>query len=265
VLKRLLQNMRKIKIDCFSILVWLAMSSLQNKWDPIEKFESVVVDREEDVYQVTEELYRLHNKRKQLKGQSTDLSYRLTIPFAPHMFGSGKSTFCVGYLELVRRFGETSLASFASDPSMGSFLDKLKSSAFLYVDMRGLEPTDPKERNLKWAVYYLMIKTACLQVGTPVMQKRQAYETVEMESSNLIALLRDKLNIPADQYLLVAFDEVGILDESYGDFDFKKNDEGRVRPYNDFFGIVRQLCLEDNLFVIVVGKSKGLSIKNSVA
>ncbi|GJQ10444.1 hypothetical protein GpartN1_g2235.t1 [Galdieria partita] len=34
---------------------------------------------------------------------------------------------------------------------------------------------------------------------------------------------------------------------------------------NDLFRILWEFCLEDNLFVIVVGKSKGLRIKNSVA
>ncbi|GJQ11288.1 hypothetical protein GpartN1_g3079.t1 [Galdieria partita] len=236
-----------------------------DKWVPRDTFEPVVVGREEDAYLVTEELYELHNNRKQLKGQSSSLNYRLTIPFAPHMFGSGKTTFCINYLELIRRSSETPLASFASNSSRNEFLDKLKDSAFLYVDLRELERTDPEERSLKWAIYYLIVKNACSRIGVPVMRKRQAFETVEMEPSNLVALLRDKLNIPTNQYLLAVFDEIGALDESYGEFDFRRTQNGKVFPYNDFFRILWELCLEDNLFFIVVGKSKGLRIKNSVA
>ncbi|GJD06545.1 hypothetical protein Gasu2_09550 [Galdieria sulphuraria] len=64
------------------------MASLDEKWKAVDNFESVVVDRERDVVRVTKEL----------------CDYRLTIPFAPHMFGSGKTTFCHNYLELVRRW-----------------------------------------------------------------------------------------------------------------------------------------------------------------
>ncbi|GJQ10303.1 hypothetical protein GpartN1_g2094.t1 [Galdieria partita] len=236
-----------------------------DKWVPRDTFKPVFVDREEDVYRVTEELYELQESRKQLSGRSNSSYYRLTIPFSPHMFGSGKTTFCVNYLELIRRFSETSLASFASNSSKKEFLEKLKTSTLLYVDLRDLEQTDPEERSLKWAIYYLMVKNACSRIGVPVMRKRQAFETVEMEPSNLVALLRDKLNIPTNQYLLVVFDEIGALDESYGEFDLERTQDGEVFPYNDFFGIIRQLCKRDNIFVIVVGKSTGLRIKNSVA
>ncbi|GJQ14793.1 hypothetical protein GpartN1_g6584.t1 [Galdieria partita] len=240
------------------------MRSLGERWATDNTFKPVFVDREEDVSLVTRKLYELHKNRKQLKGQSSSLNYRLTVPFAPHMFGSGKTTFCVNYLELIRRFSETSIASFASNSSKKEFLDKLKTSNLLYVDLRVLEQTDPEERSLEWAIYYLMVKNACSRIGVPVMRKRQAFETVEMEPSNLVALLRDKLNIPTNQYLLVVFDEIGALDESYGEFDFERTQDGEVFPYNDFFDIVRRLCKQDNVFFIVVGKSEGLRIKNSV-
>ncbi|GJQ09013.1 hypothetical protein GpartN1_g804.t1 [Galdieria partita] len=241
------------------------MTNLGERWVPRDTFKPGFVDREEDVYRVTEELYELQECRKQLWDPSSSSYYRLTIPFSPHMFGSGKTTFCVNYLELIRRFSETSLASFASNSSKKEFLDRLKTSTLLYVDLRDLEQTDPEERSLEWAIYYLMVKNACSRIGVPVMRKRQAFETVEMEPSNLVALLRDKLNIPTNQYLLVVFDEIGALDESYGEFDFERTQDGEVFPCNDFFGIVRRLCKQDNLFVIVVGKSEGLRIKNSVA
>ncbi|GJQ13829.1 hypothetical protein GpartN1_g5620.t1 [Galdieria partita] len=240
------------------------MTSSGEKWVTDDTFKPIVVDRESDVLFVTRNLFQLHKKRRQLRAETTDLNYRLSVPFAPHLFGSGKTTFCRSYLELVQRFRETSLSSFALDGSRKEFLDKLREAVLLYVDLTELEPTDPKEKSLKWAVYYLIIKTACLQVGIPMMRKTQAYETVEMEALNLVTLLRDILNMRTDQFLLVAFDEVGVLDTRGQYFDLEVND-GRVRPYNDFFGILWELCLEDNVFFIVVGKSKGLSIKNYVA
>ncbi|GJD05606.1 hypothetical protein Gasu2_00660 [Galdieria sulphuraria] len=226
------------------------MASLDEKWEAVDNFKSVVVDRERDVVRVTKELYDLHINREQLRGVTSSCNYRLTIPFAPHLFGSGKTTFARTYLELVQRFGETSLSTFASDPLKRTFLEKLKRASLLYADLKELKPTDPKERNLEWAVYYLLIKAACSQVGAEIFRKKEAFEMVDMEPSNLVPLLRDILRIPSDQYLLLAFDE---------------NDKGVIRPYNDFFGIISQLCKEPDLFFIVVGKSKGLSIKNDVS
>ncbi|GJQ15347.1 hypothetical protein GpartN1_g7138.t1 [Galdieria partita] len=239
--------------------------SLGEKWGVGSLVQFAVVDREEDVYRVTEQLYHLESNRYELRAETSSPFYRATVPFAPHLFGSGKTTFCLSYLELVQRFRETSLSSFASDPSRKEFLDKLREAVLLYVDLTELKPTEPKEKSLEWAVYYLIIKTACFQVGIPLMRKTQAYETVEMEALNLVTLLRDILNLRTDQFLLVAFDEVGVLDESYDEFHLKRTPDGRVRPYNDFFGIVRGLCKQDNVFFIVVGKSKGLSIKNYTA
>ncbi|EME25766.1 archaeal ATPase [Galdieria sulphuraria] len=212
------------------------MASLDEKWKAVDNFESIVVDRERDVVRVTKELYDLHKGRKQLRGVTSSCNYRLTIPFAPHIFGSGKTTFARTYLELVQRFGETSLSKFASDPSRRTFLEKLKRASialcgFEEVGAHRTERTKPK-------------------VGKP---------------DNLVQKIREILNIPSDQYLLLAFDEVGVLDTKGTLFELEKNDKGVVRPYNDFFGIISQLCKEPDLFFIVVGKSKGLSIKNDVA
>ncbi|GJQ15738.1 hypothetical protein GpartN1_g7529.t1 [Galdieria partita] len=236
-----------------------------DKWVPRDTFEPVVVGREEDAYRVTEELYELHNNRKQLKGQSSSTYYRLTIPFAPHMFGSGKTTFCINYLELIRRLSETSLSSFASDSSKKEFLDRLKDSAFLYVDLRELERTDPEERSLKWALFYLLYQSACRRSGFEEPDPNECFEVLKLRTDMLIEKIREVLNMRTDQFLLVVFDEVGALDESYDEFDFERTQDGEVFPYNDFFEIVRELCNENNLFVIVVGKSEGLRIKNSVA
>ncbi|GJD06635.1 hypothetical protein Gasu2_10400 [Galdieria sulphuraria] len=241
------------------------MASLDEKWEAVDNFKSVVVDRERDVVRVTKELYDLHSNREQLRGVTSSCNYRLTIPFAPHHFGSGKTTFARTYLELVQRFGETSLSTFASDPLKRTFLEKLKRASLLYADLKELKPTDPKERNLEWAVYYLLIKAACLQSGLPQPDPDECFKELKLRSDALVQKIRSILNIPSDQYLLVAFDEVGVLDESLDEFHFKRTHDGRVRPYNDFFGIISQLCKEPDLFFIVVGKSKGLSIKNYVS
>eukprot|EP00871_Galdieria_phlegrea_P004845 jgi/Galph1/5361/GphlegSOOS_G4100.1 len=231
-----------------------------------ERYEIAVVDREKDVSVVTETFYNLECNRASLRGLRKGKSYKVTIPFAAHLFGSGKSTFVEEYLSLVRQFGDRSLRNSSSDPSKISFLENLKNAAFLYVTLKELEPTYPVEekRNFKWAVYYLLIKTACLQVGASLISKRGAYEAIEMESSNLVPLLRTIMQIPTEKYLLIAFDEVGALEDATEEFDFKKKGSD-IRPYNDFFGIIEELCKQENLFFIVVGKSKGLSIENYVS
>ncbi|GJD11499.1 hypothetical protein Gasu2_56340 [Galdieria sulphuraria] len=243
------------------------MASLDEKWEAVDNFKSVVVDRERDVVRVTKELYDLHSNREQLRGVTSSCDYRLTIPFAPHLFGSGKTTFARTYLELVQRFGETFLSTFASDPSRRTFLEKLKRASLLYVDLKELKPTVPIEffRNLKWAVYYLLYRSACNQMGLPFMKPDEAYRHIPPYPSFLIPELQKTLGIPSDQYLLIAFDEVGVFDTKATFFELEKNDKGVIRPYNDFFGIISQLCKEPDLFFIVVGKSKGLSIKNDVS
>ncbi|GJD07589.1 hypothetical protein Gasu2_19400 [Galdieria sulphuraria] len=102
-------------------------------------------------------------------------------------------------------------------------------------------------------------------MGLPFMKPDETYRHIPPYPKFLVPELRKTLDTPSDQYLLVAFDEVGVLDESLDEFHFKRTHDGRVRPYNDFFGIISQLCKEPDLFFIVVGKSKGLSIKNYVS
>ncbi|GJQ12482.1 hypothetical protein GpartN1_g4273.t1 [Galdieria partita] len=241
------------------------MTSSGEKWVTDNTFKPIVVDRENDVLFVTRNLFQLHDNRRELKVETTGLNYRLAVPFAPHLFGSGKTTFCRSYLELVQRFRETSLSSFASDPSRKEFLDKLREAVLLYVDMTELKPTDPKEKSLEWALYYLMVEAAYLSVGEEPKDEEDVYKECRTHSYKLVKKIRTILNMRSDQFLLVAFDEVGVLDTRGQYFDLEVNDEGRVRPYNDFFGIVRGLCKQDNVFFIVVGKSKGLSIKNYTA
>ncbi|EME26134.1 archaeal ATPase [Galdieria sulphuraria] len=207
------------------------MASLDDKWEAVDNFESVVVDRERDVFRVTEELYDLHSGREQLRGVTSSCDYRLTIPFAPHLFGSGKTTFARTYLELVQRFGETFLSTFASDPSRRTFFLELLKRGFIAL--------------------FCFDLAACLQSGLPQPDPDECFKELKLRSDALVQKIRSILNIPSDQYLFVAFDE--------------ENDDGVVRPYNDFFGIISQLCEEPDLFFIVVGKSKGLSIKNYVS
>ncbi|GJD08150.1 hypothetical protein Gasu2_24580 [Galdieria sulphuraria] len=187
------------------------MASLDEKWKAVDNFESIVVDRERDVFRVTEELYDLHKGRKQLRGVTSSCNYRLTIPFAPHLFGSGKTTFARTYLELVQRL-------------------------------------------------------LFLQSGLPQPDPDECFKELKLRTDALVQKIRSILNIPSDQYLLLAFDEVGVFDTKEPFFELEKNDKGVVRPYNDFIGIISQLCEEPDLFFfIVIGKSKGLSIKNDVA
>ncbi|GJQ15889.1 hypothetical protein GpartN1_g7680.t1 [Galdieria partita] len=238
------------------------MSSVFQRRD---MYDSVVVDREQDVVLTTGQLYGLQVRRE------VDRSFKPVIPFAPHLFGSGKTRFVKSYLELLKSMGERALigpeniSDYEKDRRR-SFLDKLHEAVLLYVDMRHLEPTDPKEKSLKWAVHYLLFKSACLQSGfeeepSPV----ECYNVLQLRTTVLVKRIREVLNMRTDQFLLVAFDEVGVLDTRGKFFDLEVNDEGRVRPYNDFFGILWGLCLEDNVFFIVVGKSEGLSIHNYAA
>eukprot|EP00871_Galdieria_phlegrea_P005215 jgi/Galph1/5695/GphlegSOOS_G4386.1 len=160
------------------------------------------------------------------------------------MFGSGKTTFCINYLELVRNFSETVLATYHMEESKRTFLENLKNAALLYVDL---------------------IKTACLQMGLTEPDKLHCYNELQLRVGVLLDKIRSILTIPKQQFLLVTFDEVGVLENMTKEFDFKETSDGRIRPYNDFFGILRELCEQENLFFIVVGKSKGLSIQNHVS
>ncbi|GJQ15797.1 hypothetical protein GpartN1_g7588.t1 [Galdieria partita] len=233
------------------------MSSVFQRED---MYETVVVDREQDVVLTTGQLYGLQVRRE------VDRSFKPVIPFAPHLFGSGKTRFVKSYLELVKSMGERALIgpeniSDCEKDRRRSFLDKLHEAVLLYVDMRHLEPTDPKEKSLKWAVHYLLFKSACLKSGQGQPDPDEFFKVFKLRTDVLFKKIREVLNMRTDQFLLVVFDEVGVLDTRGQYFDLEVND-GRVFPYNDFFGIIRGLCKEDNVFFIVVGKSEGLYIRN---
>eukprot|EP00871_Galdieria_phlegrea_P003742 jgi/Galph1/4369/GphlegSOOS_G2953.1 len=224
-------------------------------------YDSVVVDREVDVRLVTNNFYELFFKRKQLRVETESLNYRLTLCFAPHFFGSGKTTFCRNYLSLVQKLNEEALEDSHDDLSK-SFLENLKEAAFLYLDLQKLEQVPPKDRNFKWALYYLMMRAASDSVGEEAEDPDAAFKACYTSSSRLARKLRSILNIPSSQYLVVAFDEIGALEDVADDFDFRRHPVVGIRPYNDFFGVIRELCELDNLFFLVVGKSNGLSIEN---
>eukprot|EP00871_Galdieria_phlegrea_P003486 jgi/Galph1/4138/GphlegSOOS_G2856.1 len=143
-----------------------------------------------------------------------------------------------------------------------SFLETLKEAAFLYVDLQKLEQVPPKDRNFKWALYYLMMRAASDSVGEEAEDPDAAFKACYTSSSRLARKLRSILNIPSSQYLVIAFDEIGALEAKADKYDFDIHPVVGIRPYNDFLGIIRELCELDNLFFLVVGKSNGLSIQN---
>ncbi|EME32660.1 archaeal ATPase [Galdieria sulphuraria] len=184
------------------------------------RYNPYVVNRERDVFRVTEELYDLRNSRKQLRGLTCPPSFWLSQNYVLlNLFGVG-SKVC---------------RNFPVDFCFGPFEQNLFGEA---------------EKGFV-ALY-----------GSTVYE---AYRHIPPCSKFLIPERRKTLGIPSDQYLVIAFDEVGVLDESLDEFHFKRTHDGRVRPYNDFIGIISQLCKEPDLFFIVVGKSKGLNIYNYVA
>eukprot|EP00871_Galdieria_phlegrea_P003170 jgi/Galph1/3854/GphlegSOOS_G2536.1 len=205
-----------------------------------------------------------HNRKHLSTGK--DSTYRVTIPFAPHLFGCGKSAFVKKYLKLLRHFGDRSLEYSSVDPSRKSFLENLKNAAFLYVTLEELEPMIPfeEERNFKRAVHYFLIKTAYTQMGLAEPDPDECFEELKLGSDALHKKIRTLLNIPKEQFLLISFDEVGALEGKTDRFDFDMHPVAGIRPYIEFFGIIRELCKQENLFFIVAGRSRGSSIQNHV-
>jgi len=124
--------------------------------------------------------------------------------------------------------------------------------------LRGMPPD---ERNLEWAVWYLIIEAACRKMALPVPDPEEVYEELQMLSTAFTEKIRAILGLTSDQYLVVGFDEVGVLYSVHEFFDLD-NFRGRIRPYDDFFGIVRKLCELPHFFSNIVGRSEGMSIRN---
>ncbi|EME26829.1 archaeal ATPase [Galdieria sulphuraria] len=193
---------------------------MSSEFEPETLYDVVVVHRENDVGVVTLQLFQLYTLRK------LGRPFKPVIPFGPHLFGSGKTKFVQSYLELVNNMGESALIGLdyvceSEKANRRGFLEKLKRASLLYVDLREMKPTRPIEekRNLKWAVYYLLYRSACNQMGLPFMKPDEAYRHIPPYPSFLIPELRKTFGIPSDQFLLI--------------------DSGVFGLSNGFLGIVR--------------------------
>jgi len=91
----------------------------------------------------------------------------------------------------------------------------------------------------------------------------EVYVELQRRSTVFIEKTRALLGMLPDQYLLVGFDEVGVLHARHKFFDLDDS-SGRVGSFNDFFVIVCKFCKRPHFFPIVVGRSEGMSIRNHV-
>ncbi|GJD09813.1 hypothetical protein Gasu2_40430 [Galdieria sulphuraria] len=185
---------------------------MSSELEPETVYDMVVVDREQDVGVVTLQLFQLYTLRK------LGRPFKPVIPFGPHLFGSGKTKFVQSYLELVNNMGESALIGLdyvgeSEKANRRGFLEKLKRASLLFVDLRELEPTEPKERNLKWAVYYLLIKAAFLQSGLPQPDPDECFKELKLRTDALVQKNPFNLKHSFRSISFVAFDEVGVLDE----------------------------------------------------
>eukprot|EP00871_Galdieria_phlegrea_P001840 jgi/Galph1/2657/GphlegSOOS_G1288.1 len=194
-------------------------------------YESVVVDREIDVGLVTGNFYQLDRARREGRGHPGGSDYRLIM-------------FCASL----------SWKRYHMDDSTKSFLESLKKAAFLYVDLQQLEQTPPKgeKRNFEWAIRYM--KAASESFGEEAEDPEAAFKDYYRSSSRLVERLCSILNIPTSQYIVVAFDEIGALENKSAKFYLSRHPVAGVEPYRDFFKIIRELYEQDNLFFLVVGK-----------
>eukprot|EP00871_Galdieria_phlegrea_P004812 jgi/Galph1/5331/GphlegSOOS_G3934.1 len=118
---------------------------------------------------------------------------------------------------------EKALEDYHKDESTESFLENLKNAAFLYIDLRNLDQTPPKDRNFEWAIYYMMIKAASDSVGEEAEDPDAAFKACYKSASRLVRKLRTILNIPSSQYIIVAFDEIGALEEITAKFELSRH------------------------------------------
>jgi len=244
----------------FCLLV--SMSSFPGTARMIPHYNTAIVGRRRDVFSVTSAFYMLEVCRDALRG-GVMRDYRLTLPFAPHLYGCGKTALVKEYQNLLDAMGGDWVASqkTISDLTPGFFLNNMKQGCLLYVDMSRLTGIEPKERDLKWAVWYVIIEAACKKMALPVPDPEEVHEELQMLSTAFIEKIRAILGLTSDQYLVVGFDEVGVLDSVHKFFDVD-NFRGRIGPYDNFFGIVRRLCELPHFFPIIVGKCEGLNVRN---
>jgi hypothetical protein len=141
----------------------VSISSFVEAARTIPRYNIAIVDCQRDVFVVTNTFYKLEVCRDDLFGE-TNTDYRLTLPYAPPLFGSGKTALAINYLTLLDSVGVDWVASQKSLPGLSpeQFLERMKKACFLYVDLSFLRGMPPDERNLEWAVWYLISK---LHVG----------------------------------------------------------------------------------------------------
>jgi len=162
-------------LSIFCLLV--RISSFVEAARTIPRYNIAIVDRQGDVFVVTNTFYKLEVCRDDLFGE-TNTDYRLTLPYAPPLFGFGKTALAINYLTLLDSVGVDWVASQKSLPGLSpeQFLERMKKACFLYVDLSFLRGMPPDERNLEWAVWYLIIEAACTKVALPVPDPVEVYE-----------------------------------------------------------------------------------------
>lgn len=233
-------------------------------------YDVAIVGRETDVCLVTKHFYDLEVRRKNF----LDSSFQPPVCFAPYFYGSGKTVFVKTFLDLAKNLDEDILGKhIVSDMSTGpfsavskkSFLSKTKEAKLLYVSLSDLKPMLPEERSFKWALYYLLLKTAFLEMGLPEPEPLALFQELNLRTEVFVEKIRSVLGISPDRYLLFSFDEVGFLKLLVDTFSLQDTSHYQLAIYHDFFRIIRELCVQPCLFLMVAGRCQGISIKYYVS
>jgi hypothetical protein len=96
---------------------------------------------------------------------------------------------------------------------------------------------------LEWAVWYFIIEAACRKMAHSVPDPKEVYEELPMRSTVFIEKIGAIIGIPSDQYPIVGFYEVGVLDSRHQLFDL-----------DDFRGLVFDLATTSSeVFLNCVG------------
>jgi len=113
-------------------------------------YSAAILGRQRDVSVVIDAFYELEVCRNELLGE-TNTGYRLTLPYAPHLFGSGKTALVEEYLNFLDSVGVDWVASQKPLPGLSpeQFLERMKNACFLYVDLKFLTGMSPDERKLE--------------------------------------------------------------------------------------------------------------------
>eukprot|EP00871_Galdieria_phlegrea_P005219 jgi/Galph1/5699/GphlegSOOS_G4353.1 len=84
-----------------------------------------------------------------------------------------KRVFLKSYLDLVWQLGEYALHFSGGDDSEKIFWESLNQASLIYVDLKKLQPREPRKRNFRWAVDYLIIEAACSKAGIPMLSPKE--------------------------------------------------------------------------------------------